>query len=291
VTTAVLRAPASPLLGLKVGSSGSSSLPDSTLAKQGLVALQRDFARGATDPVNVVIDRTRTSERLTSGISRLRTTLVRDPVFASRAVTVQAGNGITVFSIPLTVDPTTPKATSAVDRLRAQYVPRAFGADASHVFVGGGPAKARDSFAVDRDWLPIVIAFVLGLSLVLLTIAFRSIVIPLTAIAVNLLSVGAAYGILVLVFQHGVGADVLGFGKAERIESWVPVFLLSRIQERWTKTGDTSGAIVALPRPLASSRARRQSSSSSSPALRPASSCRSRRWALGSLLRSHSMRR
>src|SRR4051794_6652545 len=166
LTAAVLLALASPLLGLKVGSSGSSSLPDSTLAKQGLVALQRDFARGATDPINVVIDRSATGQRLTSGISRLRTTLVRDPVFASRSVTVQAGNGITVFSIPLTVEPTTPKATSAVERLRAEYVPRAFGADASHVYVGGGPAEARDSFAVDRDWLPIVIAFVLGLGLV-----------------------------------------------------------------------------------------------------------------------------
>src|SRR5207248_6233835 len=227
VTVAVLLALASPLLGLKVGSSGSSSLPDSTLAKQGLTALQRDFARGATDPINVVIDRSRTSQRLTSEIAQLRAALVRDPVFASNAVTVQAGNRLTVFAVPLTVEPTSPKATSAVGRLRAQYVPRAFGADASHVFVGGGPAEARDSFAVDRHWLPIVIAFVLALSLVLLTVAFRSIVIPLTAIAVNLLSVGAAYGILVLVFQHGVGGGVLGFEHVARIDAWVPIFLFS----------------------------------------------------------------
>jgi RND superfamily putative drug exporter len=138
-------------------------------------------------------------------------------------------------------------------------VPRAFGAQAGRVLVGGEPAEARDSFAVSAGWLPTVIAFVLLLSLVLLTVAFRSIVIPLTAIAVNLLSVGAAYGILVLVFENGVGNELLGFDKVERIESWVPiflfsllfglsmdyqVFLLSRIHERWAATGDTRDAIV-----------------------------------------------
>jgi RND superfamily putative drug exporter len=138
-------------------------------------------------------------------------------------------------------------------------VPATFGANADEVLVGGGPAEARDSFAVSSSWLPVVIAFVLALTLVLLTVAFRSIVIPLTAIAVNLLSVGAAYGILVLVFQEGVGVDLLGFSEVERIDSWVPiflfsvlfglsmdyqVFLLSRIQERWATTRDTQEAIV-----------------------------------------------
>ena len=94
-------------------------------------------------------------------------------------------------------------------------------------------------------------AFVLGLSFLVLVVAFRSIVIPLTAIATNLLSVGAAYGLLVLVFQHGVGADLLGFQRADTVESWLPlflftilfglsmdyhVFLLSRIRERWLAT-------------------------------------------------------
>jgi uncharacterized membrane protein YdfJ with MMPL/SSD domain len=104
-----------------------------------------------------------------------------------------------------------------------------------------------------------VIAVVLVLSFVLLTLAFRSIAIAGTAIVVNLLSVAAAYGILVAVFQNGVAADLLGFAEVERIDSWVPiflfsvlfglsmdyqVFLLSRIHERWTGTGDTEEAIV-----------------------------------------------
>ncbi len=109
-------------------------------------------------------------------------------------------------------------------------------------------------------WLPIVIVFVLGLSFLLLTLAFRSVVIAGTAIVLNLLSVGAAYGLMVLVFQHGVGADLFGFQQVDTIEAWVPlflfavlfglsmdyqVFLLSRIRERFTETGDTTEAVVS----------------------------------------------
>jgi RND superfamily putative drug exporter len=92
----------------------------------------------------------------------------------------------------------------------------------------------------------------------LLTIAFRSVVIALTAIMLNLLSVGAAYGLLVLVFQHGVGAGILGFQTVDSIEAWVPlflfsvlfglsmdyqVFLLSRIRERFDQGADTAAAV------------------------------------------------
>jgi putative drug exporter of the RND superfamily len=100
---------------------------------------------------------------------------------------------------------------------------------------------------------------VLGLSFLLLTIAFRSIVVPATAIVLNLLSVGAAYGLIVAVFQHGIGTGILGFQKIDVIEAWVPlflfavlfglsmdyqVFLLSRIRERFTHSGDTSDAVT-----------------------------------------------
>jgi len=104
-----------------------------------------------------------------------------------------------------------------------------------------------------------VLAFVLGLSFILLTLVFRSLVLSATAVILNLLSVGAAYGLLVLVFQHGVGADLLGLQQVERVEAWVPVFLfsalfalsmdyhvflLSRIRERYAQTGDTEEAVV-----------------------------------------------
>ncbi len=258
-TVAVLLALASPVTGLHMGSAGASSLPDSAVAKQGLLALQRDFPRGATDPVRVVYDGSPKDAVARQGFPRLRARLAADRDFAARAWAVSTGAHIVVASLPLTVEPTSVRASAAIDRLRDDYVPRAFGASAGRVFVGGRPAESRDAFAVDAGWLPIVIAFVLALSFVLLTLAFRSIAIPLTAIVVNVLSVGAAYGILVLVFQKGVGDGLLGFTKVERIDAWIPiflfsvlfglsmdyqVFLLSRIHERWAATGDTAGAIV-----------------------------------------------
>jgi uncharacterized membrane protein YdfJ with MMPL/SSD domain len=258
-TTAVLLALASPVLDLRMGDGGTAALPDGTTAKQGLLALERDFPSGATDPVTIVVDGSAKDSGTRQGLTRLRAELATDRDFAAGALTLDTGPRIAVASLPLSVEPTSERASAAIDRLREDYVPRAFGATADRVFVGGAPAEARDGFAVNSGWLPIVIAFVLALSFVLLLVAFRSIAIPLTAIAVNLLSVGAAYGILVLVFQKGVGADLLGFTQVERIDAWIPVFLfsvlfglsmdyqvflLSRIHERWSATGDTAGAIV-----------------------------------------------
>jgi putative drug exporter of the RND superfamily len=258
-TTAVLLALASPVLDLRMGDGGTAALPNGTAAKQGLLALERDFPSGATDPVTIVVDAPADESATQRRLTRLRARLASDRDFAAGALTVDTGPRIVVASLPLSVEPTSERASAAIDRLRKDYVPRAFGATADRVFVGGAPAEARDGFAVNSGWLPIVIAFVLTLSFVLLMLAFRSIAIPLTAIAVNLLSVGAAYGILVLVFQKGVGADLLGFTQVERIDAWIPVFLfsvlfglsmdyqvflLSRIHERWSATGDTAGAIV-----------------------------------------------
>ena len=127
------------------------------------------------------------------------------------------------------------------------------------MLVGGTTAENVDYSDVINHWLPIVLAFVLGLSFLLLTLVFRSLVLSATAVILNLLSVGAAYGLLVLVFQNGVGADLLGFQQVERVEAWVPVFLfsvlfalsmdyhvflLSRIRERYAQTGDTDDAVV-----------------------------------------------
>ena len=255
---AVLLLATSPLLDLKLGASGPSSLPDDAVGKQGLIALERDFPTGATDPVEVVVD-TRGAPSPETELASLRGQLERDSDFAAESAIIDEGGGLAVVSVPLNVEGSTEEASAAIDRLREEYVPQAFGDASDRVLVGGLPAENRDYFALIGTWLPIVIAFVLALTLVLLTLAFRSIVVSLTAIAVNLLSVGAAYGLLVLVFQEGVGADLFGFGQVDRVEAWVPVFLfsvlfglsmdyqvflLSRIRERYTSTGDTTEGIV-----------------------------------------------
>jgi RND superfamily putative drug exporter len=112
--------------------------------------------------------------------------------------------------------------------------------------------------SLDR-YTPWVFAFVLGLSFLLLMMVFRSLVVPIKAILMNLLSVGAAYGLLVLVFQKGVGADLLGFQQTPQIEAWLPLFLfailfglsmdyhvllLTRIRERYDETGDNTASVA-----------------------------------------------
>ena len=143
--------------------------------------------------------------------------------------------------------------------LREVHVADAFDGVPAEVHVGGVTAEATDFFNIVDVYTPIVFAFVLGLSFIILMLAFRSIVIPIKAIIMNLLSVGTTYGLLVLVFQKGVGTDLLGFQHAEVIDAWIPlflftilfglsmdyhVFLLSRIRERYDQTGDNAQAVA-----------------------------------------------
>ena len=155
-------------------------------------------------------------------------------------------------------DPASEATQSLVKHLRDDIVPAAVDGTSAKIYVTGTTAGVVDYLGFFDTWLPIVLLVVLSLSFVLLLVAFRSIVIPAQAIAMNLLSVGAAYGLLVLVFQKGVGASFTGLTQVESIEAWVPlmlfallfglsmdyqVFLLSRIKERYDQTGDTREAV------------------------------------------------
>ena len=166
---------------------------------------------------------------------------------------------LTLIQTPLTVDPSGTAATAAVKDLRETLIPAAFAGVPASVYVTGQTALNVDYVGIVNTYLPWVFALVLGLSFILLMVAFRSLVVPATAIVMNLLSVGAAYGLLVLVFQHGVGARLFGFQTVPFIEAWVPlmlfsvlfglsmdyqVFLLSRIRERYDHTGDTRDAVA-----------------------------------------------
>ena len=256
--TAVLLALALPVLNLSSGEAGVSTLPDRVAAKQGFVALGEEFPGQTTDPVEVVIDGDASSAAVRDGIERLEARLREEPVFGDPQEERSDAGDLTVLSVPIRGDAHGDPAIEAVRRLRAELIPTSF-RDGAVVLVTGETAESIDASDTMDDWLPIVIAFVLGLSLVLLTVAFRSVVVAAKAIAVNLLSVGAAYGVLVLVFQEGVGNDLLGFQQVDTIESWVPlflfavlfglsldyhVFLLSRVRERFASTGDNSDAVA-----------------------------------------------
>ena len=117
-------------------------------------------------------------------------------------------------------------STAALERIRKQIVPAAF-ADApmASVNVTGEAADSKDFNDLLAARLPIIFAFVLGLAFLLMLVTFRSIVVPIKTIVLNLLSVGAAYGVLVLVFQDGLGESLLGFHSNGGVTSWLPLFL------------------------------------------------------------------
>jgi uncharacterized membrane protein YdfJ with MMPL/SSD domain len=259
LATAVLLAMAAPVLALRSGEAGVSSLPDRLAAKQGYLALNTEFPGQTTEPVEIVIDGDAASPAVRSGIERLRERLASQDLFGRAELDTNQAGDLMVLTVPIQGDPLGQDAIDAVRELRSEHLPHAFPDPEVEVLVAGDTAESIDQTDTMSRWLPIVFSFVLGLSLVLLTIAFRSLVVAAKAIAVNLLSVGAAYGLLVLVFQEGIGNELLGFQQVDTIESWVPlflfavlfglsmdyhVFLLSRIRERFRQTGDNSDAIA-----------------------------------------------
>ena len=259
VSAGILLFAATPYLGIKLGFPGVSTLPESTHARQAFDIMAKDFSGGVQAPAEIVIDANIDSPEMRTAISQLRSSLAADPAFGPTKVETNPGKDLAVVSAPLSGDPNSRASVDAIGRIRDTYIPDTFRGTTAHVLVGGSTASNRDSFAVIDRYTPIVFALVLGMSFLLLTIVFRSIVVAFKAILMNLLSVGAAYGLLVLVTQKGVGADLFGFQQVESIAAWLPlflfsvlfglsmdyhVFLLTRIREQYDTTGDNTGAVA-----------------------------------------------
>jgi putative drug exporter of the RND superfamily len=256
---ALLLALAAPAVGLHLGASGVSTLPDRLEAKRGFEALARDFPQASSSPALIAVEGKASSKPVHAAIARLRAELARDPVFGGGSdLRVSPGGDAAAIGVRVAGDKSGAPALAAVRELRAVEIPAAFRATNARVLVGGDTADNVDFIDAMNSWLPLVFAFVLGLSFLLLMLVFRSLVIAATSIALNLFSVGAAYGLVVLVFRHGIGSGLLGFQRVNAIEAWVPlflfsvlfglsmdyqVFLLSRIKERYDQTGSTSDAV------------------------------------------------
>ena len=243
---------------LDVGTGGVSSLPDRFVSKQGFIALERDFPGTTAEPAAIVVS-SASAPGAPAALAKLRTGLAADPRFGPAEIERSADGEVALLSVPVAGDASTSGAIDAVRDLRSEIVPDTFAGTEAEVLVGGTSSENIDYFDSVIDPAPWVIAFVLLLTFVLLTVVFRSVVVAGTAVVLNLLSVGAAYGLLVLVFQEGVGADLLGFQTTDTIEAWVPlflfsvlfglsmdyqVFLLSRIRERFDQTRDTTDAVT-----------------------------------------------
>ena len=256
--------------GMKKGFSGIEAIPDGIPTKDAFNVLVAKFPKesGAQSTAQVVIPGAATDPTISSQIRALDTAVASNPAFATPQPPQTSQDGtVTLVAIPFAGEATDSQSQAAVDAvtaLRDQYVPQAFG-QSSGVLVGGDTALTKDFFDISDRYTPIVILLVLGLSFILLTVVFRSIVVPAKAIVMNLLSVGAAYGLITLIFQQGGPswaksiADALNFTQVQAIESWLPlflfsilfglsmdyqVFLLSRIREEYDKTSDNSEAVA-----------------------------------------------
>jgi RND superfamily putative drug exporter len=255
---ALLLAVAAPTFLMQRGVSGIASLPDSLSTKRGYELLSREFSAGWTASVQVVIDAPLLRADVMAALARFRTELSTDGRFQPVSLQTAADGSLAVLTLLQNQAPTSERALANVRYLRAHLIPAAFSGSQARVYVGGVTAAYVDGLHMIDLFQPIVIAVVLALSFVLLLVAFRSLIVATTCILMNLLSVGASYGALVLVFQYGVGAKLFGFQRVDRIEAWVPllmfcvlfglsmdyqVFLLSRIRERFDRSADTREAV------------------------------------------------
>ena len=253
LSTAFLVALSIPVLSYTTGEAGIRTLPDRFASKQGFSALEEAFGIGTTDNVEVVVDGDVESPETRAGIVQLAADMRANDAFRQVEAEFHPEERLAVVEALPTGDSRDDRALDAVRALREEEIPGA------RVLVTGETAESIDYYALTDRWLPILLTVVLTLSFILLTVAFRSIVVAGTAIVLNLLSVGAAYGVLILVFQKGVGNELFGFQQVDFIEAWVPlflfavlfglsmdyhVFLLSRIRERYVQNRDNDAAVV-----------------------------------------------
>ncbi|HEY7019192.1 MAG TPA: MMPL family transporter, partial [Gaiellaceae bacterium] len=203
--TALLVALAVPTLGLDLGASGVSTLPNRLESKKGYEALARDFPEQSTSPALIAVvggAGPTQAHRVSQAIGRLREELADDPVFGGGSdLRISPDGDVAAIGVRVAGDKTGPEALAAIRHLRSTVIPRVFEGTDARVYVGGDTADNVDFIDAMNAWLPYVFVFVLGLSFVLLTVVFRSIVIAAVSIALNLLSVGAAYGLVILVFK------------------------------------------------------------------------------------------
>lgn len=259
LASAVLIAATIPFFSIKRGFSGIETLPDELRSKQAFELLIAEFpaALGNLGAVEIVIDGPVNSEPVQAGIKRLNDLADRDPLLEAGSLEVNPGGDLARLTVPLRADASSDAAVQTIKRLRTEIVPAA--QVPATVYVGGPTAINVDFFHLVDIWQPVVFAFVLALSFVLLMVVFRSLIVPIKAIILNLLSVGAAYGLVVLVSQHGFATGILGFRQVEVIEAWLPlflfsvlfglsmdyeVFLLSRIRERYDQSRNNAESVA-----------------------------------------------
>jgi RND superfamily putative drug exporter len=250
---------AAPVTQMRLGQPDDGNQPESRTQRVAYDQLSEAFGPGSNGPFLLAVDTPRGDAATKGQLAQLERAIGAAPGIASVAPAQpsQDGEMATIFAIPETA-PQDARTSDLLEKLREDIIPEATAGTPLKVYVGGNTAGFEDFSDKVASRLPLFIAVVIGLSVLLLIAAFRSLWIPLVSAVFNLLSVGAAYGVIVAVFQEGIGASLIGVDSGVPIVSFVPVmlfailfglsmdynvFLLSRIHEAYNE-GDAPRASV-----------------------------------------------
>jgi putative drug exporter of the RND superfamily len=257
---AVLIVLALPVFSLRLGFADAGNRPRSDTTRRAYDLLSQGFGPGFNGPLLVAAE-TPGGASDVAALRRLSGQLNQTPgvAFASPPIPNQQGDAAIIQGFP-TTSPQDKATNDLVTQLRGHVLPDALAGSSVVAHVGGETAGSMDFASYTGDHLPLVMGVVLLLSFSLLTLVFRSLIVPLKAVIMNLLSIGASYGILVAVFQWGWFKSVSGVSKEGPIDAWVPmmlfaivfglsmdyeVFLLSRVREEYDRNGEDNGLAVA----------------------------------------------
>jgi RND superfamily putative drug exporter len=246
-----------PMFSMRQAFTDAGNDPSTTTTRQAFDALATGFGPGVNGPLIIVAT---VPEGQQSAVDRLDAAVRTTPgvAFVSPAQVSSSGTAAVVVAYPTTA-PQAAQTEALVHTLRDRTIPEATAGTGVQAYVGGETAGSVDAATYLSNRLPWVIGTVLLLSFLLLMAVFRSLAIPLKAVIVNLLSVGAAYGVIVAVFQWGWLGGFFGIGATSPIDPWIPlmmftilfglsmdyeVFLLSRIREEWRLSADNSTAVA-----------------------------------------------
>jgi putative drug exporter of the RND superfamily len=257
---AILVLLAAPVTQLRLGLTDASTRPVTDTTRRAHDLLVDGFGAGTTAPLILATALPSDPEARTEALDALETTLGTDAGVEAISPPLLSDDGDTALHIVVPTTGSQDEATAElVRRLRSDTLQSELDGTGTDVLIGGVAAATIDFAAHNARVLPWFIAVVLLLSFVVLMVLFRSILVPLKAVLVNLLSVGAAYGVVVAVFQWGWAGELFRLGEPGPIEAWVPmmlfaivfglsidyeVFLLSRIKERFQLTGDNTTAVA-----------------------------------------------
>jgi len=255
-SAAVLVGLAAPVVALRVGIPDDGALPPDWTQRQAYDLLADGFGPGTNGPLVIAVE----LHGDDGAVGPLAGAIAADPGVASVGTpVVDDATGIATLVVVPTTGPQDEATTDTIDRLRDDVFPAALAGTAASAHVGGQAANFADVGVRVNDRLPAFVGAVLAMSFVLLVLVFRSVLVPLKAVVLNLLGVAAAYGVMVMVFQWGWGADLIGLESTVPIVSFIPmfmfailfglsmdyeVFLLSRVREEYAVSGSPTGSVV-----------------------------------------------